>query len=105
MTASPVRRAAEQQEVMAAKEREMQMKTTWKRSEKQYSNGSNLFAGRWHVGSVFYDGISSKEQKNRYRATCNLPGIKELLGNYFTEEEAQLVVEKAVVHWMKGIHE
>lgn len=68
-------------------------------------NHDVLFLGKWRVGGVYYSGMVSKGDLNKYKAYCTLPGIKEVIGHYATVEEAKSRLERAVKHWIKGTEE
>lgn len=74
----------------------------WKQAEGKYETGKNCYLGKWHVGSAFYDGSTSRGNPNKYRATCTLPGIKNTLGHFLTEEEAKQIVIKVVGYWINN---
>jgi hypothetical protein len=72
----------------------------WERKTGQYACSEVLYAGQWDVGKVNYDSATSIRDKNKYVAYCKLPGIKETLGHFETEQEAKTRLESAVKHWM-----
>lgn len=68
----------------------------------RYSQGRDAFLGKWRVGWFGYDGTHSRGDPKKYKATCALPGMKDHLGNFETEEEAKAQLIKAVDVWLKG---
>ena len=70
-----------------------EFKTEWK--------GECLHMGRWNVGRVFYTPFTSKDDPNKYQASCFLPGIKSDLGRYDDIKDAGARLERAVNHWIK----
>ena len=73
----------------------------WSVDSRQYANGTILHLGSWIVGGVHYDGTTSRDSRDKFRANCKLPGISSL-GPYETEEQAKDQVEKAVLSWLKA---
>jgi hypothetical protein len=63
--------------------------------------GHVALLGRWDVGRTEYDGLAKREEP-KYIASCRLPGIKERLGNFATEDEAKERIVKAVTVWLAG---
>ena len=76
------------------------MNMKWNKDTRKYSCGKCLLLGKWNVGGVFYDGLTSKDDPLKYASTCNLPGIKSTLGHYASEEEAMKRTEEAVKYWI-----
>jgi hypothetical protein len=74
----------------------------WKSINREYITGFNLFLGKYAVGSVYFDGTVARGSENRYATTCSLPGIKNNLGHFKTEEEAKERVEYAVNYWLNN---
>ncbi len=74
------------------------MSIIWKPSY----GGVDCFLGKYKVGGVFYSGMVSKGDPNKYKAFCELPGLKPVIGYYSTQEEARQKIESAVLHWVKG---
>ncbi len=75
----------------------------WKNDSGKYSCGKNLFLGPWKVGGVHYDSCKNRNDPAKYAATCTLPGIKNLLGHFETEEKAIETAENAVKHWLNKL--
>ena len=78
------------------------MEIEWLKQQTRYSDSHVCMLGKWIVGSVYYDGMVTKGDPCVYKATCLLPGIKDILGHYQSREEAKAVVEKSVMHWAKN---
>ena len=72
----------------------------WKTDTRQYSSGSILYLGKWAVGGSHYDSARNRDDPNKYRATCRLPGIKGEIGHFATDAEAREKVEGAVTYWV-----
>ena len=72
----------------------------WKQFE--MGSGSKLYLGKYHVGSVFYDGFVSRDENLKFKVVCKLPGIKSDLGRYETEEEGKARLIRAVNTWILG---
>ena len=78
------------------------MRIEWKKAQTQYTSGLDLVVGnKWTVGYVGYSAFISKDDPNKYKATCKLPGIKSDFGHFATEKEAQAVIERAVNYWFE----
>jgi hypothetical protein len=63
------------------------------------ASGCHAYLGKWRVGWVGWSRINRDDPP--YKATCRLPGIKDTLGRFDTEEEARAKLVKAVEHWLK----
>ena len=75
----------------------------WKVNTSAYTVGELLFLGTWNVGGAYYDGTTSKSEQFKYAATCELPGIKKVLGHFNSIEEAKKATERAVAHWLSKL--
>lgn len=73
---------------------------TYKKQTGIYQNGLDAMLGRWNVGSVFWDGMRSKDDPKTYKVTCRLPGIKDVVGNFEKEEDAKSKLQEVVNFWM-----
>ena len=73
----------------------------WKAKQLPYSNGKVLYLGKYQVTSVDWDACTS-DKSLRYKVTIRLPGIKEYLGNFATEEEGKQFAEKVVNRWIES---
>lgn len=78
------------------------LKLEYLESPGRYSQGNDAFLGKWRVGWVGWDSMLSRDDPNKYKATCNLSGIREVLGYFETEEEAKARLLKAVEAWVSG---
>lgn len=76
---------------------------TWVVDDRQYVSGEKLRLGPWVVGGVHFDSLVAKDARDRYRATCLLPGISSGLGLHESREAAKERVEKAVNAWLAKI--
>lgn len=64
-------------------------------------NGKNCKSGKWTLFNVFYDGSVSKNQEDKYKLRCYLPGLKDNLGHFKTEREAIDKAEIVLKYWIK----
>jgi hypothetical protein len=67
---------------------------TWQLSSR-YGEEHFATVGKIRIGSVFYNSSRPPGSPLRYRATSTIPGIKEILADYESVEEAKARVEKA----------
>ena len=75
----------------------------WEIDQRQYASGEVLYLGPWPVGEAQYDGTTAKGSRDKYRASCKLPGIAPGLGLYETREQAKARVERAVLAWLDKV--
>lgn len=75
----------------------------WVRNETKFISGDRLFVGKWNVGGIHYNSLRAKNDPKKWKATCRLPGIKQNLGDYESEEEAKTELIKVVDHWFDNI--
>jgi hypothetical protein len=75
----------------------------WKPATGILASGHVCYAGKWEIGSVGYVS-GSKSDVYHQGAFMKLPGLKERLGVFETEEEARKRVEQAGLHWFKNLH-
>lgn len=75
----------------------------WKNDGRNYACGELLYLGPWQVGAAHLDSCVPRGARDRYRATCALPGISQGLGLYETQEAARERVEKAVRSWLEKL--
>lgn len=73
---------------------------TWKQDTRQYRDGQLLFLGPWCVGSVFFNSLKPRGQDSEWRATCGLPGVKPVVGDFQSTEEAKRQLEQLVSMWL-----
>lgn len=76
------------------------MTLEWK--EIEVGSGKKLYLGKYHVGSVFWDGFTSQTEDRKYKVACKLPGIKPDLGRYKTVDEGKARLIQAVNTWILG---
>lgn len=72
----------------------------WKSLER--TTGSQLFLGKYHVGTVHWDGFASGVEDKKILVKCKLPGIKPDLGRYKTMDEGKARLIQAVNTWILG---
>ena len=84
------------------------MKITTKRKTEPYINGINAYAGKWIIGSIIWNSLSSpindKGQVCKYKGNIRLPGLKQNIGDFVTEEEAIEKIEKLLNYWLDGLN-
>ena len=80
------------------------MRFKWIKDKGRFANGDELYLGdvTMPVAGVHWTSLSrnAPEDAPRYKATCTLPGIKNDLGNYPTEEKAKEKAENTVKFWI-----
>lgn len=74
----------------------------WEIDQQPYANGEVLYLGPWPVGGAHYDATTAKGSRDKYRASCKLPGIAGL-GLYETREQAKERVEQVVTAWLNKV--
>lgn len=72
----------------------------WRNDTRQYSNGQLLFLGPWCVGSVLHNSNRPKGVEADWRATCTLPGVRAMVGDYPTVENGKRDLEQLVSMWL-----
>lgn len=72
---------------------------TWTIKEEKYTQAKVGKCGEITMFSIFYDGMTSKSQKEKYKLTCSLPMIKSNLKHYMTEDEAIKKAEFIFEYW------
>jgi hypothetical protein len=77
---------------------------SWEVSKNKYGSGRTAKLGKWAVADTCYDMMLSRDDTTtgRFKLTCHLPGIKKILGNYQTEEEAMKRGEEVVCFWINA---
>ena len=75
----------------------------WEKATSNHSPRMNLFAGKWLVGSVYWDSLTSSTNLDKYVARTVLPGLKSSQGHFRSQEKAQEKLEKAVVYWIERL--
>lgn len=82
----------------------MKPKFTWKDGERLYVNGHDLYAGKWRVASIGWDGVNKHPEK--WIVYLRLPGLKERLAKQFLNvEDAKRRAEEIVINWIKELEE
>jgi hypothetical protein len=75
----------------------------WETDTRLFQNGQYLIIGAWKVGYVEYRSRSQGETNN-YAAISYLPGLKEILDYYKTQDEAKKRVESASLRWISKLY-
>ena len=75
------------------------MKGEWVKDTGKYVVSTSYKIGTVSVGNVSYDSCISKDDPNRFKVTCLLPGIRAYLGHYEEEDKGKERLEKAVEYW------
>jgi len=70
----------------------------WEPDVGMWASGNVCYAGKWPVGKVAY-ASRSKGDTEHQGAYMKLPGLKECLGFFATEDEARKRVEQAARYW------
>ena len=70
--------------------------------ESRYGHGGHnaIINGKYVIGWVGWNKLMSDQAP--YQATCRLPGIKEYLGRFDTEEEARKLMIDVAGMWIKN---
>lgn len=74
----------------------------WERMQARYSSGEAAFLGKWLVGGWHWNSLAGASDPRKYRATLDLPGMKDVIGSYERAEDARARVEFAVGRWIEG---
>jgi len=74
----------------------------WIQATGRFETGSVARLGRWRVGCTGYNSAQARGTTTMWSARCMMPGLKDNLGHYATEDEAKNIIEAAVRHWIKG---
>jgi len=80
-------------------------KIKWEQAQGYFESGIDGKAGKWKVFNVFWDGGRPRDENNKFSLKCFLPGIKNGLGHFKSEEDAMSYAEKAFAYWMEGLNE
>lgn len=72
----------------------------WKPDTRKYMSGEVLYLGPWQVGGAHLDTTVPRGQRDRYRASCGLPGVSSSLGLHESMETAKARVEQATSAWL-----
>jgi len=79
---------------------EVERLVSWVPNNSQYCSGKSAMLGKWVVGEIYWDGTVSKGSDLNQKAKCFLPGIKNDLGNFKTEDEAKKTIIFAIGYWL-----
>jgi hypothetical protein len=74
-----------------------------KESEQKYINGSDIYAGKWIIGSVAWSLSKTKEEKEKgldWIVNCKLPGIKSNLGSFASKEDGLKKLQSVFNYWI-----
>ncbi|MFA5875215.1 MAG: hypothetical protein WC901_00810 [Candidatus Margulisiibacteriota bacterium] len=75
----------------------------------KYSNGVEVRCGKWKIGSVVWNSSGNPKGDNgedlKYKAHCRLPGIKEFVGNFETEQKGVEKLQSVLDYWIKGLEQ
>jgi hypothetical protein len=71
----------------------------WRVQTARFSHGKDLRISGIIVGSVFYDSVSSREIKGRYKIETRLPGFRPLTDRFALEKDAMAALERLTVQW------
>lgn len=75
----------------------------WHEQTARFANGSNLRIAGVTVGSVFYDGVSSRAVQERYKIETRLPGLRPAPDRFNTEGEARSALEQFTRAWFSRL--
>ena len=75
----------------------------WKPDTGPWACGHVCYAGKWPVGKVAWTSRSKGDTKHQ-GAFMKLPGLKECLGYFATEDEARARVEQAAIYWITKLN-
>jgi hypothetical protein len=71
----------------------------WREQTAKYSRGQDLLISNITVGSVFYDGVSSRDINDRYKITTALPGVRPRVDRFASEDEGKRALERLTMAW------
>lgn len=74
----------------------------WDRSTDQYGPGKTAYLNNSNFKAfvVFWDGSTSKVDPEKHKLICNMPGYKENMGHFTTEDLAIAYAENAYAKWL-----
>ena len=81
------------------------IEVTWVEDEAGYGYGKMCKVGKWVVGGYHHNSLRSRDDPKVYQATCRLPGVKNNLGDFETENAAKNRVDNAVRYWFAETEE
>lgn len=71
----------------------------WETGENSFKQ---LHIGKWKVGYAGYEGCCGVGSTDKYKAQTCLPGLKEYLGHFPTEEAAKARLVQVAQYWLKN---
>lgn len=71
----------------------------WQHRQAKYTATDEYVIGKVAVATAFYDGMGPRDDPNKYRCECLLPGIKRVAERFATIEEAKARAERQVAAW------
>lgn len=74
----------------------------WLRDTGPHGTGHFGKVGKWMCFSTYWKSFTKDYQGPHYALRCSLPGLKEEIGVFETEEEAFRRAEQALAHWIKA---
>ena len=79
------------------------LKLVWKIDSNRYGSSQSGYLGKWKVVSIFYDGTTGRDDPNKEKLVCLLPGIKNVVGKFKTTKEAQIKATEVVEYWLHNL--
>lgn len=73
----------------------------WERSNHAYTNSILGKVGKYQFFSIVWDSSSSNRDKPE-KLFCRLPGIKDHIANFATQEEAKERAERVLELWLNN---
>ena len=82
-----------------------QLQFRWENNKSQWAASTDmvLYVGKWPIGKVMRT-ATARVGGNNQGAFMKLPGVKDLLGHYKTQEEAQMRVEAVAKYWFTNLN-
>lgn len=68
---------------------------------RDWSGQKRLFLGVVHVATVYWDGLTPRDEPSKYAVASRLPGLN-LVKHYPTQAEAMAVAERGVAGWLQA---
>lgn len=68
-----------------------------------WANGKNCYLGKWRIGKVAWTSRSKGDTEHE-GAFMYLPGLKDCLGYFASQEEAKARVERAARYWVANLN-
>lgn len=68
---------------------------------KDWTGGQRLFFGIVHVATAYWDGLTPRDEPNKYAVASRLPGLN-LTGHYATINEAKAAAERGAAGWLQA---